>query len=113
MMKELCEIEPSVSYRHRGEIIKFKRKQMGYSQKLVAAKIKMSQSGLSKIEAGINEMPRKMVEIMSFLKIDNNTVLSIRESKSVKDNSDNDFIKEIESKLPNWKEILIKEIKNH
>lgn len=92
MQQVLARSAPSVTYRCAGELIRFKRKQMGFSQKYVAAKVRMSQSALSKIEAGVNVMPRKIMEITSILKLDHNTVMSIAANKSyAKDHNEDDL----------------------
>jgi len=85
---------------------------MGLSQKYVAEKVRMSQSALSKIEAGVNDMPRKILEISNILKLDHNTVMSISLNKKEYNNINDgnlDF-ENIKSILPNWKDILIKAI---
>lgn len=110
-MNRLYDIAPSVSYRCRGELIKFKRKAMGLSQKYVAEKIRMSQSGLSKIEAGINEMPTKILELSDILNLDPKVVMSIGSNKDIQGVSDSEFIKDINSKLPNWKNVLMEALK--
>jgi transcriptional regulator with XRE-family HTH domain len=87
-----------------GQLIKYKRIQMGYSQKETAKKVGMTASGLSKVESGAHFLPRNLLELTQFLKIDATQLLHLK-SKKHKIVEKSSFEK-FKTEFPDWKEIM-------
>lgn len=110
---QLAERIPSVSFRHPGELIKYKRQEMGYSQKELACGVKMSASGLSKVESGKHIHTGKILQICELLHINPRHITSLSTSvkKPVKDTNKTEMpvintLSDLKKYANNWKDLV-------
>ncbi|MGN6347071.1 MAG: helix-turn-helix domain-containing protein [Candidatus Nitrosocosmicus sp.] len=103
-MKERVEQYSQINFNTPGELIKYTRKKMGYSQKYTAQKTRMTSSGLSKFESGAHFLPRNILEICHFLKIDPKHLMELNARKHKTEEKSS--LERFKEQFPDWKEVL-------
>jgi transcriptional regulator with XRE-family HTH domain len=107
-MREISEKYKGYSFSTPGELIRYTRKKMGYSQKYTAQKARMTPSGLSKLESGAHFLSRNILELCHFLKLDATQLMELNAKKhKIEEKSSLERFKE---QFPDWKEVLMQAV---
>lgn len=109
-MRQLAECVPSASsFRCAGDIIKYTRIKLGFSQRYVASKADMSPSALCKIESGKRMQPRNVMQLSDVLKLTPQDLLSFHKKQL----SPAENFQKMKELFPHdWKSILKEGIKD-